>query len=461
MKKQYMKPEQEVVSVRNCCPLLAGSVDAQGNVIVDDNPISDDSEELDAASHDFDLFDFKQILLLFVFTLTSLFATHAMATTVTVTPAGPPPDGKKHAMTLYLAGGGTVVYNDKSQIDHVTYLPGVGMKVYTVANAGVSIDYLYSQLEKIDYETDNNSNANWTMVGETMWTNYPEAWRLEYPQVSYSNLSPTKEDAQGKNQIIVKTTDTEASESDRYGITYSLEWDNALKANRWTCYELHAGNTLSNVSRNDDFKADAEVYSSSTLDDYSGSGFSRGHLCPSADRLCSKVQNKQTFFLTNMQPQYQSHNGGLWSRLESQVRDYATNDSYSDSHCDTLYVVKAATIGNVASDALTGNSTSGVYATSEVQDSNGDDYTKLLVPRYFYMALLHYNKDTDTYHAIAFWTKHLSTTQSVANLGDYAISINKLEELTGLDFFCNLPDDIEETIENEANLSFWHLTTTP
>ncbi|MBQ4386757.1 MAG: DNA/RNA non-specific endonuclease, partial [Prevotella sp.] len=253
-----------------------------------------------------------------------------------------------------------------------------------------------------------------------------------------------------KSQVVVKTCDP-------YGITYSLEWDNALKANRWTCYELHAGNTLSNAKRKDDFKADDAVYNSSELADYSNSGFSRGHLCPSADRLCSTDQNKQTFFLTNMQPQYQSHNGGLWGRLESQVRDYATDDSKTGAHCDTLYVVKAATIADVASDALTNNNTSGVYATSEV-----GNYDKLLVPRYFYMALLHYNKESDSYKAVAFWTRHLSTTQPVANLGDYAISIDKLEQLTGLDFFCNLPDDIESEVEaEEPDLDFWKITKTP
>lgn len=424
--------------------LLAGSVDANGDVVIGGDPEPDNEEIIDAATHEFDFdFDgFKQILLLCVFTLTSLFAS---ADTVTKNPADAADDGKKHAMTLYLQGGGTVIYNDVSAIEHVTYLPGVGMKVY-LKNQTNSIDYLYSQLTQIEYviENSNNTNANWAMVGKDMWENYPEAWRLEYPQVSYSNLSPKKEEANNKNQIVVKTCDP-------YGITYSLEWDNAKIANRWTCYELHAGNTLSNADRKDDFKADPAVAVSSQLSDYSGSGFSRGHLCPSADRLCSTEQNKQTFFLTNMQPQYQSHNGGLWSRLETQVRDYATNDSYSDSHCDTLYIVKAATITDKVN--INGNEVDGIYAEKCNE--------RLLVPKYFYMALLHYNKATDTYHALAFWTEHLSTTQPVAHLGDYAITIDELEKRTGIDFFCNLPDDIEETVEAEADLDFWNLTTTP
>ena len=456
MKKvQYFNPIIDTIEIAPCQQLMAGSngITANDDIDLSGDPILGDAA--DAAGHefdvdnDFDWSDFKQLLLILVFTLTSLFANAQ----VTVQPAGPSPDGKKHAMTLYLAGGGTAEFNDAEAIDHVTYLPGIGIKIYLVGQEE-SIDFLYSQLEKIEYQATLNLNANWEKVGETMWTDYPEAWRLEYPQVSYAKLSPNKAEADGKCQIIVKTTDTEVDPSERFGITYSLEWDNRLKANRWTCYQLHAGNTMTNVKRNDDFKADSEVFNSSELSDYSGSGFSRGHLCPSADRLCSNTQNKQTFFLTNMQPQYQSHNGGLWSRLESQVRDYATDDSKTGAHCDTLYVVKAATIADVASDALTENSTSGIYAENEV-----DGYNKLIVPRYFYMALLHYNKATDTYRAIAFWTKHLSTTQPVGNLGDYAISINKLEELTGLDFFCNLPDDIENNVEKEEpDLEFWKIT---
>ena len=50
------------------------------------------------------------------------------------------------------------------------------------------------------------------------------------------------------------------------GITYSVEWDNAKIANRWTCYQLHAGNTLAETGRHDDFKADVEVDVEATVD---------------------------------------------------------------------------------------------------------------------------------------------------------------------------------------------------
>lgn len=432
-KKMYTRPVAEILEM-NIPRLMAGSIvekdDGGVDIIIPGDPKPGDAGG--AAAPDFDMPNVLwTMLLLLVMTLS------ASAQNIIKEPAAPPDDGRMHGMTIWLSNGTSVDY-ELNGLDHVTYLPGVGMKVYK-KNSTQSVDYLFSQMDKIEYAQDGNTNANWEKV-INMWTDYPEAWRLEYPQVSYDNLSPTKEGAETKNQIIVKNTTD-------YGITYSVEWDNAKIANRWTCYELHEGNTMSTVGRHDDFKADPEVAVSSTLDDYSGSGFSRGHLCPSADRLCTVEQNKQTFFLTNMQPQYQSHNGGLWSRLESQIREYATNDDYTDTHCDTLYVVKAATITDKVT--IGEEQVDGVYA----EKCNN----RLLIPKYFYMALLHYNKELDAYQAIAFWTDHLGTTQSVADLSIYAISIDELEKRTGIDFFCNLPDVIEEDVESSIDLDFWHL----
>jgi endonuclease G len=74
------------------------------------------------------------------------------------------------------------------------------------------------------------------------------------------------------------------------------------------------------------------------------------------------------------------------------------------------------------------------------------------------MALLHYNKVTDNYHAIAFWTLHEDANDTNKNYGDYAISIDELEKRTGIDFFCNLPDEVEKQVEAEVDLDFWKLS---
>lgn len=243
------------------------------------------------------------------------------------------------------------------------------------------------------------------------------------------------------SQIIVKQTKD-------FGITYSLEWDNSKVANRWTCYTLYADNSQSNTDRSDGFMPDPDAFNSSQLEDYSNSGFSKGHLCPSADRQCNEEQNLQTFYLTNMQPQWQNHNGVLWANMEALVRNYVAKANTTNAQCDTLYIVKAATITDKVT--INGVETEGIY-----QEKCNN---KLIIPKYFYMALLHYNKASNSYKAIAFWTLHENAKDTNKNYGDYAISIDELEKRTGIDFFCNLPDEIEKVVEAECDLTFWKLT---
>ncbi len=337
---------------------------------------------------------------------------------------------KIYNMNITLKDGRKVSYQ-KSEIDHITFVSNVGMKIYLKASSTTD-DYLYSQMSSIEYpesEPDaSNANANWNSFELT--GRYAYAWGLEYPQLN-SNTTD--------NEVVVKKTDG-------YGVTYSLEWDNAKIANRWTCYTMHAGNNLSKTDRNDDFKADPDVTTSAQLSDYKNSGFSRGHLCPSLDRQCSVEQNKQTFFLTNMQPQWQKHNGGLWKNLEDKVNTWSRTGL-----CDTIYVVKAATIANVN---IGGAESDGVYA----EKCNN----RLLVPKYFYMALLAYNKSQDTYHALGLWTEHADVSDTNKNYGDYAITIDELERRTGIDFFCNLPDEIENDVEASISglTTYWGLTKT-
>ncbi len=222
-----------------------------------------------------------------------------------------------------------------------------------------------------------------------------------------------------------------------YGLALEMEWDNSLIANRFTCYYMDSKNSVQNVSRSDSFKEDPEVPSAtrSTLSDYSGSGFSRGHLCPSADRRASNAQQALTYYLSNMQPQYQTHNGAQWATLEANVRTWA-------AQFDTLYVVKAGTIENVT---INGSTKSGIKS---VKCNN-----RLIVPEYFYMALMGYKKSTNTYTAVGIWTYHYNDSGDKQD--EVYMSIDELETRTGIDFFCNLPDEVEETVEASYDSSKW------
>ena len=174
--------------------------------------------------------------------------------------------------------------------------------------------------------------AKWTGNG-TMQTNTNKntkgldkgADRLEIPKLSDKDLQ----------LFIVKQT----SGIDR---TYSLEWDCTKKANRWVALQMHDGLPDKSVGRNGGWQDDSDIPSQyQTHDaDYKGTPFSRGHMCASSDRQTTVAQNRQTFIMSNIHPQYQNHNGNLWQTLETQVQKWG----YSSVYRDTLYVVKAGKV---------------------------------------------------------------------------------------------------------------------
>ena len=73
--------------------------------------------------------------------------------------------------------------------------------------------------------------------------------------------------------------------------------------------------------------------------------------------------------------------------------------------------------------------------------------------RQFYMAILY--KNSEGYKALAFWALNENVDRSKDDLKKYVISIDKLEELTGIDFFCNLPDDVENKVEAATYTQSW------
>ena len=310
----------------------------------------------------------------------------------------------------------------KADYDSVRIIKKLGVKIYT---GNKSEDYLYSQAEiDLDFTpegpgiTDDEENKN---KNEQAWGK--EVCRLEYPHLNADRAT---------NKVLVKYADGDL------GVNYSLEWDCKKRANRWTCYELNKTNGKQIVPRKDAFCEDEELPAKArtTLEEYknTGSVFDRGHLCPSGDRRASELQQKQTYYLTNMQPQYQKHNRGVWSKLEQLVRSWVIGGSHAKSVTDTLYVVKAATIDRLLPQ--------GTHPT-------------MVVPKYFYMAIL--AKTNGKYHAIALWTRHVPDAKTRANKGDYAITIEELQKRTGLDFFCNLPDNVEKTVEGKIDYKFWNL----
>lgn len=253
--------------------------------------------------------------------------------------------------------------------------------------------------------TANNANSNFANTN-------PFTHRMEFPQLK-----------DGANVILVHTLSSGE-------VNYSVEYDTQKKSTRWSCYELYGSNRETHTKR---WYADEgeDQYPQNPLldkqyrwesDPFRRSGYDHGHLCPSADRLNSLEANKQTFYLTNMMPQVNGFNAKVWANMEAWVRNQIKTTSK-----DTLFVVKGGTIDNA-----------GQYTTLARTGGN------MIVPKYYYMAVLMHN--SQGYKAMGFWIEHKAS--NATDLSPYVVNIGRLEQLTGIDFFCNLPDDTENHVEN-------------
>lgn len=219
---------------------------------------------------------------------------------------------------------------------------------------------------------------------------------------------------------------------------YSFGWSQKDRVALWVAYPLSRVYLSGFDGRTDEWSLDPLLggLSAAPFGGYAGD-YARGHQLPSADRQCTYEANAQTFYGTNIVPQIHTNfNDGVWSALEGKVR------IWSDS-ADTLYVVTGVTVSS---------------SSEKEKDSYGNNVT---VPDAFFKALLKYKKGSTLgeWNAAAFYYKH--TTYSGGVQKSHSMSIDKLEEITGIDFFANLPAMIGETnaanVEKQdpANSSVW------
>lgn len=201
-----------------------------------------------------------------------------------------------------------------------------------------------------------------------------------------------------------------------YSLAYSAENKQAF----WVFYQLSSDN-IGDQDRTDDFRADPAVISgSASLIDYKGSGYDRGHLCPAADMTQNKTSMSETFFLSNMSPQTSGFNRGVWSTLEEKIRAWATNYS-------KIYVVT----GPIFRDNLA------------VIGEN-----KVTVPGYYYKVI--YDGHEKMIGLI------LPNASSSLSLDKFVVSVDQIELLTGIDFFANLNDKLENKIEAKSDWNNWN-----
>lgn len=192
----------------------------------------------------------------------------------------------------------------------------------------------------------------------------------------------------------------------------------------WTSWHLDSG-SLGSTKRQNDFRPDDTLpdgWYQVVPNDYTGSGYDRGHLTPSGDRTSSREDNSATFLMTNMIPQASKNNQQTWANLEVYCRELVGQGN-------ELYIIAG------------GDGTKEFIADG-----------KVAVPEHTWKVILVQPEGTDDISRITAETRVISVylpndNNVVSDWRNYTVSTDFVEQQTGFDFFSEIPDEIENQIE--------------
>lgn len=210
---------------------------------------------------------------------------------------------------------------------------------------------------------------------------------------------------------------------------YSLSYNEDYEVAEWVSYILTKESLrIPNVERAKRFKKDLKIKTRSAIYyDYSGSGYTRGHLAPAGDMAFNEEAMQESFFMSNISPQKKEFNNGIWKELEQNIRNWAWNNN-------KLFVVTGPVLNNSINEYIGKN--------------------KVAVPKYFYKVII--DIDDPERKAIG-WV--IPNEVSIRHLSDYAKTVDQVEELIGVDFFKDLlTDDEEEKLESNINVNKWKVS---
>lgn len=204
---------------------------------------------------------------------------------------------------------------------------------------------------------------------------------------------------------------------------YSLSYHEDYEQAEWVAYELKRSHLSNTNFKRPYFEIDKAVKTKAAhWKNYKKSGYTRGHLCPAADRKYSKDAHDETFLTSNISPQTFAFNAGVWNRLEEKVRYWADKN-------DGVFVVTGGVLKN------------GLHVIGT---------EKVAIPDHFYKVILDYNGGDAK--MLAFLMKH---EESSRPLYEFVVSTDKIEALTGIDFFPQLEDELEDRLEGSNSYKNW------
>jgi endonuclease G, mitochondrial len=236
---------------------------------------------------------------------------------------------------------------------------------------------------------------------------------------SSDNQNDTESDSDLEKYIPSSKTNTEIVRHKAFILNYRDEFELAS----WVLHRLVKEAAYGHEGRSNEFLPDPLVESGSAVtQDYSRSGYDRGHLCPAGDFRHDKALEDETFYMSNMSPQMPDFNRGIWSDLENKVRSWVKKRGELIIVTGPVLKKGLPTIGR---------------------------RTQIAIPEKFYKIIYDPAKE----EAIAFLFPNEGSVELVKS---FTISIDELEAMTGIDFFAKLPDSLEQKIERENNVDDWY-----
>lgn len=209
--------------------------------------------------------------------------------------------------------------------------------------------------------------------------------------------------------------------------SYTTSYNKQTRLPNWVAWELTPEKLVERESRkNSKFLPDPDLPQAEavTTDDYKGSGWDRGHMCPAGDNRWHWRAMTESFYMTNICPQHHNLNRGDWKELEEDCRRWA-------QAWGSIYIV------------------CGPILYRQEHQTIGSEHT-VTVPEAFFKVIL--CTQTTPPQAIGFIYKNAAGNNP---LDSYVNSVDQVERITGIDFFPALPDDIETVVEASYDLSLW------
>ena len=208
---------------------------------------------------------------------------------------------------------------------------------------------------------------------------------------------------------------------------YTVSFNPRTNIPNWVAWELNSEKLIERESRSDKIVPDPDInpFRAITTEEYKGSGWDRGHMCPAGDNRWHWRAMDESFYMTNICPQHHNLNRGDWKELEEACRRWAA--------IEPVYIVCGPILYKTPKYGYIGQT------------------HKIRIPDAFFKVVLT-GMESGHPRAIGFIYKNESGNYK---RDKYVNSIDEVERITSLDFFPALPDKIEESIETKYNLAEW------